>query len=106
MIGDRGTDSELLRNHKSLMFMKNLSLMAFPVTLCEKSNEAMEHENGQFSYQGAYVYNISSNEGFKLRGRITHLDDKNTAFIDRIIYSNELLYTFSGEKLKLHDTVT
>lgn len=111
-IGDRGSDSELLRNHKALMYMKNLGLMAFPVTLYEKTEEGNDSEYGEFSYQGAYVYNVSSDEGFKLRGKITHLgpeskitssnvyDNENTSFINRIIYANEALYTFSGDKVK------
>ena len=112
IIGDRGTDSELLRNHKALMHMKNLGLLAFPVKLYDKKDNRAEYENGEFSYQGAYVYNISSDEGFKLRGRITHIDadsdidfrdmygNEDTSFVKRIIYANESLYTFSGEKVK------
>jgi uncharacterized secreted protein with C-terminal beta-propeller domain len=35
LIGDRGTDSELLNNHKALLFDRNKNLLAFPVTLME-----------------------------------------------------------------------
>lgn len=112
IIGDRGTESELLRNHKALMYMKNLELMAFPVTLYEKNEKSSAGAYGTFSYQGAYVYNVNSNDGFKLRGRITHLDyfeeneyyggyiNENKSFINRIIYANDSLYTFSGDKVK------
>ncbi|KJR46956.1 hypothetical protein UF75_2648 [Desulfosporosinus sp. I2] len=34
-IGDRGTDSEVLRNHKALLFDKEKGLLSFPVTLME-----------------------------------------------------------------------
>ncbi len=105
LIGDRGTDSELLYNHKALMYMKNLELMAFPVLLAETEEGSSDSAYGDHVFQGAYVYNVNSNEGFKLRGRITHFgqfvesEDK-TCHIDRIIYANESLYTFSGEKIK------
>lgn len=110
IIGDRGTESELLSNHKALMYMKNLELMAFPVTLYERKKEGSDFDYGEFTYQGAYVYNVNSIEGFKLRGKITHLDSfddiedwysyENASFINRIIYANSSLYTFSGDKVK------
>jgi hypothetical protein len=31
IIGDRGTESELLKNHKALLFSKDKNLLAFPV---------------------------------------------------------------------------
>lgn len=36
IIGDRGTDSELLRNHKALLFDKEKELLAFPINIVEK----------------------------------------------------------------------
>ena len=108
IIGDRGSDSELLRNHKALMFMKDLELMAFPVTVAENYEGARDSSHGNIVYQGAYVYNISSTEGFSLRGKITHIDGNSdlydetafTSFINRIIYANKSLYTFSANKVK------
>lgn len=31
---------------------------------------------GKFSFQGAYIYNFDILNGFKLKGRITHLSDE------------------------------
>ncbi len=119
IIGDRGSDSELLRNHKSLLYMKDPNIMAFPVSVAEKSvneeNDRMDSSYGTIKFQGAYVYNVSSSEGFKLRGKISHLsqsdipaitDDyitKDPSFIDRIIYINNVLYTLSGKCIKATD---
>ena len=116
IIGDRGTDSELLRNHKALLFSKEKGLMAFPVTVMEINSEnKFAHGGfpnyGQFAFQGAYVYNVDPVKGFTLRGKITHLDrddmlragsgwyssDKN---INRIIYIDDTLYTLSNKILK------
>ncbi len=104
IIGDRGSHSELLSNHKALMYMKNLELMAFPVTVVEYNNSE-DYTYGYNVFQGAYVYNVNSTEGFKLRGKITHLDHalqdiQESAQIDRIVYSDGVLYTLSGEKIK------
>lgn len=118
MIGDRGTDSELLHNHKALLFSKEKNLLAFPVTLMELQNgdnsEKLKQNSlqyGQFSFQGAYVYSLDLVDGFKLKGRITHLSeedylkagsswyssDKN---VERIIYIDKTLYTLSNSMIK------
>ena len=117
-IGDRGTDSELLRNHKSLLFSKSKNLIAFPVSLYEvakgdsaPSREVNVLEYGTFTYQGAYVYQVNTNTGFKLKGRITHLTDddylkagdrgfNSGRNIDRILYIDDTLYTLSQEEIR------
>ncbi|QQR83731.1 beta-propeller domain-containing protein [Candidatus Peregrinibacteria bacterium] len=38
LIGDRGTYSELLTNHKALLFDKEKELLAFPITIVEEVN--------------------------------------------------------------------
>ena len=115
IIGDRGTDSELLRNHKALLFSKNKNLMAFPVTLMEVGDgRKNELDYGRFTFQGAYVYNIDPEEGFKLKGRITHLSDEDylksgdwgyneDRSVERILYIDDTLYTLSKELIKAHN---
>jgi uncharacterized secreted protein with C-terminal beta-propeller domain len=56
-IGDRGTDSELLRNHKALLFSKDKNLLAFPVTVMEvknknKADKESIFQYGEFAFQG------------------------------------------------------
>jgi uncharacterized secreted protein with C-terminal beta-propeller domain len=63
IIGDRGTDSELLRNHRALFFSKERNIMAFPITVMEIKNKGGAIKGnfpqyGEFSFQGAYVYGI------------------------------------------------
>ncbi len=117
-IGDRGTDSELLRNHKALLFSKEKNLLAFPVTLMEVMDQEKFEANGMpaygsFSFQGAYVYGIDLEKGFRLRGRITHISedeymkagdrwyDSNKS-IQRILYIDDSLYTVSNSRIKAH----
>lgn len=112
-IGDRGTDSDLLQNHKALLFDKDKNLLAFPVTVMTVDNSQTAPNGsipqyGNFAFQGAYVYNLDLTNGFTLKGKITHLSaedylkagnywydsDKNVA---RILYINNDLYTLSNK---------
>ncbi|MDF2962903.1 MAG: beta propeller protein, partial [Paenibacillus sp.] len=124
VIGDRGTDSELLHNHKALLFSKEKNLLAFPVTVRETDKtgssttpvkEASSY--GQFAFQGAYVYKLDLTDGFKLRGKITHLTDDDylkagqysglsERSIERILYIGDILYTSSQQILKATDSAT
>lgn len=110
VIGDRGTDSELLHDHKALLFSKEKELLAFPVTVHEltKQQKAQNdiREYGHFTFQGAYLYQLNLQKGFVLKDTITHLNeedlrrsgdywygsDKN---IRRILTIGDTLYTVS-----------
>jgi uncharacterized secreted protein with C-terminal beta-propeller domain len=115
IIGARGTESELLRNHKALLFSKERNLLAFPITVMEIKNEKPSNygfpEYGEFSFQGGYIYHLDAQQGFKQRGRVTHLSqedidkagyywydsDKN---ITRMLYVGDNLYTLSNWGIK------
>jgi inhibitor of cysteine peptidase len=117
-IGDRGTDSELLHNHKALLFSKEKGLLAFPVTVTKQAaNSSNVRQYGQFDYQGMYVYNLSLEKGFQLRGRITHLSQEelkkagggwyeSNLNIQRGLYIDDILYTISQGKLKANNLST
>lgn len=122
IIGDRGTESELLRNHKALLFSKERDLLAFPVTVMEIPNKTAGSPvdataYGQFKFQGAYVYKLDLTNGFQLRAPITHLTgeellksggvayagDRN---VERIVYIGDTLYTLSKGMIKANDMTT
>jgi inhibitor of cysteine peptidase len=119
VIGDRGTDSELLRNHKALLFDQQKELLAFPVTVMEIQGEKVNRNfpaYGQFVFQGAYVYQLNLQDGFKLRGKITHLTaedalkaglytSNHASEIKRILYIKDTLYTLSEGMVKAHGLV-
>ncbi|MDN5347456.1 MAG: inhibitor of cysteine peptidase [Clostridia bacterium] len=122
VIGDRGTDSEILRNHKALLFDKDKNLLAFPVTVMEIKDKTSKETTGipaygQFSFQGAYVYRVDLIKGFTLKGRITHLSEENylkagdrwyesSKNIERILYIGDTLYTLSRSMVKAHQLDT
>ncbi|MGG1660326.1 beta-propeller domain-containing protein [Brevibacillus sp. NRS-1366] len=121
VIGDRGTDSELLSNHKALLFSKEKDLLAFPVTVYEWSDEQKAKKDirdyGQFTFQGAYVYHLDLQKGFTLTSKITHLgqeemkkagegwyqSEKN---INRILTIDDTLYTVSDSYVKAQQLST
>ncbi len=111
-IGDRGSSSPLLYDHKALLFDKAKGLMALPVTVAEISKalkddpKASASTYGEIVFQGAYVYNVSLEKGFELKGKIGHyapneVKDKSGYYwsgdsdIQRILYIGEYLYTVS-----------
>lgn len=158
VIGVRDTTSELLQNHKALLFDKDKELLAFPVTVTEDKSQNSEcnkytystcpsncalkcfpsvcNEHGactkdcgdvegscvssedtygniQTVFQGAYVYTVNLEDGFTLRGKISHYDDpeiytKSGSYfygeygknIQRIIYIGDYLYSISEDIIK------
>lgn len=111
-LGSTGSYSEVLYNHKALLFSKDKDLFALPVMLY--SGLGMEN---RFSFQGAYVYSVNPATGFVLRGTSTHLtqpeiDDSilrwydTTKNVSRIIWSGSNLYTLSEYGIKSHDLTT
>ncbi|MBU1446190.1 beta-propeller domain-containing protein [Patescibacteria group bacterium] len=119
IIGDRGTDSPLLSDHKALMFDKEKGLMAFPVMVYELADEykALDYTGdiyGEPVYQGVYVYDISIENGFQLRGRVSHyaedeIENKAGYYwygdfdIERALYIGNYLYTVSMGMIKANN---
>lgn len=108
IIGDRGTESEILHNHKALLFSKEKNLLAFPITVCTvRDKQYNQLSYGEPTFQGAYVYNIDLKNGFVKKGEITHNTPDsayagyyNNDYIQRIIYIGDTLYTASTDIIK------
>lgn len=115
VIGDRGTDSELLHNHKALLFSREKGLLAFPLSVYEWTEAQKAEQNirgyGHFTFQGAYVYRIDPEKGFTLTDKITHLEPEDIAKagegwyessknIRRILTIDQTLYTISDDIVK------
>ena len=122
-IGDRGTDSPILYDHKSLLFDKEKNLLVIPVAVA-KIDESDYRDGvpdwayGNYVWQGAYVFDISL-DGIDLRGRITHMDDNTIEggkysyyyeyanyIVQRAFYMNDVLYTVSSMKVKMNNLQT
>ena len=121
VIGDRGSSTPVLSDHKALLFDKNKQLLSLPVSVYEISDEdKKDYENnpgtyGRFQYQGAYVFTVTS-EGFSFRNCITHLNQSSLdalqnhswyrgndeRFIHRSLYIDNVLYTISKTMIQAH----
>ena len=120
VIGDRGTETPVLSDHKALLFDKGKNLLAIPVLVAEVDEEkypngAPPYIYGDYVFQGVYVFNITEND-LTLRSRITHIEDE-TAFlksgyyfysdysVKRSIYIENVLYTISDKKIKMNSLI-
>ncbi len=101
IIGDRGTYSEALYNHKAVAFWQKKNCLALPVNLTEIKDPENPEDWGQNTFNGMYVYRITDDYDFELLGRINMFvwDPSNTdegmfypswyrgVFIDDYVYS-------------------
>ncbi len=72
MIGDRGTESEALHNHKAFTFWADKNLLAIPVDLYEHQGKPQTPQDyGIHTFSGLYVYKVNSDDGFSFLGRIS-----------------------------------
>lgn len=119
-IGDRGTDSYALNDHKAFLFDKERELLVIPILLAEIPQSIKNNSDnsgstyGDYVYQGAYVYRLTLNGGFELKGRISHRDSQleqglgyyyydDESAVKRSQYIENVLYTFSDKKLVAND---
>ena len=114
-IGDRGTDSEALYEHKAFLFDKEKELLVIPISLHEIDREkygtALNPTNyGDLTFEGVYVLSLNLENGFQLKGRVSHKAITQGEYrynygsqIRRSMYINNVLYTLSMGKLQAND---
>jgi inhibitor of cysteine peptidase len=119
-IGDRGTESELLYNHKAILFDKARNLLAFPVTVRELSEKDKNDEDAQWkwgatTFDGAHVYSLDMQDGFAKKGEISHYTEEDMLKagdnfpqnykrqIQRIVSIADVLYGVSRSAVTAHD---
>jgi len=111
-IGDRGSDTPILRDHKAFLFDRAKNLLVIPVQVAEIDESQYPsgvppYVYGQTVWQGVYVYNFTLEQGFNLRGQITHVNSStylwdSTYWIRRSLYIEDILYTVSDRNLRLN----
>ncbi|MFW6118297.1 MAG: beta-propeller domain-containing protein [Chloroflexota bacterium] len=118
-IGDRGTDSPVLQDHKAFLFDKSRNLLVIPVLVAEV--DELEYPDGVPSnaygkpvWQGAYIFHISPDVGLRLEGRITHIENLaeleqdyryfySSFSVERALYIGDVLYTISQAKIEMNN---
>jgi len=129
VIGDRGTDSPVLSEPKAFLFDKTKNLLVIPVNLALIDKTIQQPEPsayGEMVWQGAYVFDLTLDGGFVLKGNVTHIDATmpiltregnvvtGTAaywysqdyFVNRALYIGNTLYTVSNAKVQLNNLDT
>ena len=113
-IGSRGTDSDALHDHKAFLFDKNKNLLVIPVLLVE-GNPFEPFGYRPYTWQGAYVFETSLDNGFTLKGKITHAPSNTTHeyyyyygpySVKRSLYIDDVLYTVSDKMIKINSLDT
>ncbi len=118
-IGDRGTDSPVLSDHKAFLFDRSRNLLVLPVLVAEIDEEKYpegvpQWTQGEYVWQGAYVFDVSLSEKIVFKGGITHLENDNDLMrsgyyffspysVKRALYIGDVLYTISDKKIKMNN---
>ncbi|TKJ25852.1 MAG: hypothetical protein CEE41_03540 [Hadesarchaea archaeon B3_Hades] len=97
VIGERGSDSYALRDHRAFLFSRSKNLLVIPISLVEDGGSSWRY--GWYNWQGAYVFNVTLDGGFVLRGGITHSDYS----VKRSLYIDNVLYTISDGLVKVNN---
>ena len=122
IIGDSRTTSAILNNPKALLFSKEKHIIAIPVNNYQEDFSIADYDETydsmvdlyrqyQKSYiaEGYFVYDISIDDGFNLKGVITHKNDKsyytyyNNTRMLRGLYIDDNLYTISSSAIKVNN---
>jgi inhibitor of cysteine peptidase len=118
-IGDRGTDSPVLWDHKAFLFDRSRNLLVMPVLVAEVDQSRYPEgvpswAHGEPVWQGAYVFNVSLDEGIEVKGRITHIESPadleqgyyyysySPLAVQRSLYIDDVLYTISNAKVMMN----
>lgn len=104
-IGDRGTTSEALVNHKAFTFWAENGLLALPVNLYEHEIEPDQpYTFGKHTFTGLYVYRVSIEDGFEYLGRISTAQDISQISYDeywaRGLFINQDVYAVDKEAVR------
>lgn len=123
VIGDSRTTSSILTNHKALLFSKEKELIAIPVNNYAEDFEITSSSNSTYSSaissyknynkpyisEGYLVYKINLEDGFKLKGTITHSAEKSSyqyytnSRLLRGLYIENNLYTISEDAIQVNN---
>ncbi|MFP4514543.1 MAG: beta-propeller domain-containing protein [Parcubacteria group bacterium] len=101
--GDSGSYSEVLNDHKALLFSRERDLLVLPVRL-----NSSENNNWESSFNGVLVFDTENKE-FNLRGRINHVKEADNwrdyynNQVKRSLYIEDELYTVSDNTILVNN---
>jgi uncharacterized secreted protein with C-terminal beta-propeller domain len=105
-IGDSGTDSAALNDHRAFLFDKNKNLLVIPARVVKQIDMPEKYSGDQQRvWYGAYVFGVTPETGFVLRGTVEHGTMGGYAWygspneVKRSLYIGETLYTLSQKQI-------
>ena len=109
-IGDAGSDSAALTDHHAFLFDRTKNLLVIPVRAVTTSPTVKGdmYYNPQQVWYGAYVFGLTPQTGFTLRGTVEHGTGDNgyyyygssNADVKRSLWIGNVLYTMSPKQIK------
>jgi uncharacterized secreted protein with C-terminal beta-propeller domain len=102
IIGDRGTHSEALYDHKAFTYWVSNNLLAIPIDLYEITSPGYPYDYGQYQYSGLFIYEISAEGGFTHLGTIrkNHFEYDYSLSWTRGLFIND--HVFAVEQNAVH----
>jgi uncharacterized secreted protein with C-terminal beta-propeller domain len=108
-IGDSGSDSAVLSDHKAFLFDAEKNLLVIPARVV-RQEYAMDTGNKNDAprvWFGAYVFGVDPENGFVLKGTVEHGTQSETYYwygssineVKRSLYIGNTLYTISTAKI-------
>jgi len=105
-IGDSGTDSAALTDHRAFLFDKNKNLLVFPARVVITNDNPDKYRGDQQRiWYGAYVFGVTPETGFVLKGTVEHSTSGGYAWygspsdVKRSLYIGDTLYTLSQKQI-------
>jgi len=107
IIGKQGTDSEVLNDHKAMLFDKQKGILSIPISNYSYNIEPY-YKDGKYvepkTWRGFYVYDVKDS-GFDLKGTIMHSNSTGYEYYgygSRSFYIDDTLYTVSPNLMKMN----
>ncbi|MGB5822517.1 MAG: beta-propeller domain-containing protein [Proteocatella sp.] len=101
-IGSMGTSSEVLYNHKALMYNRDNNYFGFPITVAQAKRGPGNYFYSDYVFQGGYIYDITDDYMLQFKGSTTHIPSgiynyENQNYINRLIYIGDYIYSLSSK---------
>jgi inhibitor of cysteine peptidase len=109
-IGDAGSDSAALSDHKAFLFDKTKNLLVIPARVVKNQATITGAKDGITRpdiWYGAYVFGLTPETGFDLKGTVQHGTGSDNYYwygssaneVKRSLYIDNVLYTLSSKKI-------
>ena len=109
-IGDAGSDSAALTDHHAFLFDREKNLLVIPIRAVSTAPmiQGDYHRYQPQIWYGAYVFGLTPQTGFTLRGTVQHGSGdsgyyyygSSTSEVKRSLYIGDILYTMSSKQIK------